>query len=970
MSQSSLLTRYRPAVIAATGLFAGYGAYILYTNFNDRPEQSALHRSNAVHRARRNRDHSQPNLVPTRPQHGAPFGEILISCGDNYSKSVKVGVQHLPSNAELRQALGSHEIIDPRGSLEDLALDMIMIVCRDADEHHGQDGITALGLAGITEVIRTGNVEEFQIYKPLLQERLGGVASDRLNSAFRRIQSIPATQYTFSTLHDPNRMDTYSYSTPDIAETEEPPSTNEAEREPSQGLKGLLYYVAEENAKRKAYEHRGIMCEECGENPIRNVRWHCLNCPDFDLCSTCEASTIHPKTHVFVKIKIPLPTLSQPSKEFPIWYPGDPRKLHGPLRAETKKRLSASSGFEETQIDAFYDQFACIANTPWPQDQDHVHAAIDRRAFDKAMTSDRWENRFAPNALFDRTFAFYDTNGDSLIGFQEFVSGLAYLRGDGRYEPLTRALRGYDIDGTGYLDRFDILRLLRAKYAVQKQLISDIVEGHEPEQTLSAMDTLRSSQPISSVFAQEDIPPGEERPIRGKTINTIGDLELAPETKAILDDEDACIADDEERFDGPQWHSNSETHPSYVTQEHLSRFEEMLYGHDDEPSASGTVAARIAANGLPADDSTELTAVEHTALERLKTSYYTLDEPLNQEILWQVVEEGFQQMLDPLFEEREKLHDEVRKSKEERQRWRKEIDKLVEENKAWQKELQEGAQVDPLLATALQSQNAVQVKPKQEQKPVPPLRQQAIPTDPASLEQMESEITKKPLQELLEETGYSTVDPGHTSPPQEQRGTNGFANDAQLRRSSMAALVLERLSELDADKQRIETSDGEELLGVETILQHSALGSRDGQLPLDSSTLPTLSDGNEVLDPTMPQNRPNAAPPVLSLSEQLLLNKRLEKKLLEDEIAVLKQEVASLGDSNCQQAKTGSSSPEQPPSRARLEHLLDLNEEERVIRRRGGPGKLSFDEIEGIVKADSTRELRGLIVSWLEWASF
>lgn len=59
----------------------------------------------------------------------------------------------------------------------------------------------------------------------------------------------------------------------DPAETEDLEFSNER-REPSQGLRGLLYYIAEEDAKRKAYEHRGIICEECREQPIRGVRWY------------------------------------------------------------------------------------------------------------------------------------------------------------------------------------------------------------------------------------------------------------------------------------------------------------------------------------------------------------------------------------------------------------------------------------------------------------------------------------------------------------------------------------------------------------------------------------------------------------------------------------------------------------------------------------------------------------------------
>ena len=47
----------------------------------------------------------------------------------------------------------------------------------------------------------------------------------------------------------------------DFAETELGIMEESQAVEPAQGLKGLLYYIAEEKAKREAYEHRGIRCD-------------------------------------------------------------------------------------------------------------------------------------------------------------------------------------------------------------------------------------------------------------------------------------------------------------------------------------------------------------------------------------------------------------------------------------------------------------------------------------------------------------------------------------------------------------------------------------------------------------------------------------------------------------------------------------------------------------------------------------
>lgn len=57
------VSRYRPAILVATGLAAAYGTYLLYTTFTEPStptgsRSKSLHRSNAVHRPQRARRHS------------------------------------------------------------------------------------------------------------------------------------------------------------------------------------------------------------------------------------------------------------------------------------------------------------------------------------------------------------------------------------------------------------------------------------------------------------------------------------------------------------------------------------------------------------------------------------------------------------------------------------------------------------------------------------------------------------------------------------------------------------------------------------------------------------------------------------------------------------------------------------------------------------------------------------------------
>lgn len=132
-------------------------------------------------------------------------------------------------------------------------------------------------------------------------------------------------------------------------------------------IKAVVYHIAEERTLRQLYVHNGIRCEQCGQCPILGVRWHCNNCSDFDLCSVCEAQPLHPRTHVFTKIKIPISFLGQNCHVQDISYPGESMAPWPALRNSLKRQLAVDSGFEDLQIQVFYDQFACKANSNYPE---------------------------------------------------------------------------------------------------------------------------------------------------------------------------------------------------------------------------------------------------------------------------------------------------------------------------------------------------------------------------------------------------------------------------------------------------------------------------------------------------------------------------------------------------------------------------------------------------------------------------
>ena len=39
--------------------------------------------------------------------------------------------------------------------------------------------------------------------------------------------------------------------------------------------------------------HQGIECDGCEMNPIHGLRYHCLDCPDYDLCEGCYNKEVH-----------------------------------------------------------------------------------------------------------------------------------------------------------------------------------------------------------------------------------------------------------------------------------------------------------------------------------------------------------------------------------------------------------------------------------------------------------------------------------------------------------------------------------------------------------------------------------------------------------------------------------------------------------------------------------------------------
>ncbi|KAI2641183.1 hypothetical protein GGS21DRAFT_503439 [Xylaria nigripes] len=313
------------------------------------------------------------------------------------------------------------------------------------------------------------------------------------------------------------------------------PSQSPRERT-GENIVTLLFRVSEDNARRNAYVHRGCLCNGCGMLPIRGIRYRCANCPDYDLCEMCESMGSHNKTHVFYKVKVPVPSSTARHVQ-PPWYPGDPNVVSQTLPRHLLAKWSHETGFERVELDALWEQWTFMANTEWRDDPNSLCLAMDRKTFERCLVPSAGSRHPAPNLIHDRMFAFYDTNHDDLIGFEEFLHGVAYKK---RKDKLKRTFDGYDIDGDGYVSRRDFLRMFRAYYVSYKQMHRDTVEGLDDYMmtNIDVQQLVNSRQPMSSIFGRDQrIPEGDgDRMMEGKVFRSRGEVEVLDGKGPVTED--------------------------------------------------------------------------------------------------------------------------------------------------------------------------------------------------------------------------------------------------------------------------------------------------------------------------------------------------------------------------------------------------------------------------------------------------
>ncbi|KAI9659724.1 MAG: hypothetical protein M1831_003622 [Alyxoria varia] len=300
----------------------------------------------------------------------------------------------------------------------------------------------------------------------------------------------------------------------------------------------VVFAIHENQARQEGIKHRGFQCDNCGEIPIVGVRYKCSSCFDFDLCEKCEAAEPHYPTHVFYKVRIPMPWAFR--KGPPNFYPGLPHLMPPELSyAEKCKLVKQLKKYDiectVNEVAGQYTQFKSLAtHKDAEQLPSPTHMGITRRVFDESfIPRPAGKPMKAPTLLHDRVFAFYDIDKDALISLDEFIIGNFLISREGKEERRKRIFAAVDLNDDSYISRADFLLLFRARYDLNKQIILhefELQEHCEEDADIANSATgpsqlVASGRSLASHFPESDRQyPGPQASGQGKSRDENGDL--------------------------------------------------------------------------------------------------------------------------------------------------------------------------------------------------------------------------------------------------------------------------------------------------------------------------------------------------------------------------------------------------------------------------------------------------------------
>jgi hypothetical protein len=377
---------------------------------------------------------------------------------------------------------------------------------------------------------------------------------------------------------------------------------------------------------------------------------------------------------------------------------------------------------EVEEIEALWDQFTCLASTEWESDPNKVGWALDRRAFNYAFVP-RYNGFVAvPNLIYDRIFTYYDTDKNGLIGFEEWIKGIDGIHTTDMKVKARIIFNGYDIDGDGYISRKDVLRVFRAYYTIEKEATRNFVaELTEELSVRNGLDTIRSSQPLGSAFPPNILPSSnsltsltqkqnasfeDNSPVvldsdfevaDRKTVIKAAELSQLVSGSLSKEDEERLVkerwakrkyyVDEEEGLEKPDGADDSDDDSEVLANE--EERDEGYAGPSAQNDESSHTVSRRASRVHFQDEVNHETwsqEPESTKLAREQWGGYEipeLEKDLGKEVLYQITQQAFNELLDPLFQAGEDMAMDAHALRSDRRKHAESIDTQLEKDRGW-----------------------------------------------------------------------------------------------------------------------------------------------------------------------------------------------------------------------------------------------------------------------------------------------